>query len=93
METTNQTIKNVKLERVLGIFLLIPPVIGVLLFLLNLMDNNIGDIPEMSNLSSEWTGTYGYGNDGGGGYTSAAPLYLGLMAIAGAFLLKGTDKK
>ena len=93
METTNQTKKNVKLERVLGIILLIPPVIGVLLFLLNLMDNNIGDIPEMKNLSREWTGTYGYGNDGGGGYTSAAPIYLGLMAIAGAYLLKGTDKK
>jgi hypothetical protein len=89
METTNQTKKNVKLERVLGIILLIPPVIGVLLFLLNLMDQNIGDIPEMKNLSSEWTGDA----DRGGGYTSAAPIYLGLMAIAGAFLLKGTDKK
>lgn len=92
METTNQTKKNVKLERVLGIILLIPPVIGVLLFLLNLMDNNIGDIPKMSNLSGHWTGDIGFGNDGGGGYTSAAPIYLGLMAIAGAFLLKGTDK-
>lgn len=92
METTNQTKKNVKLERVLGSILLIPPVIGVLLFLLNLMDSNIGDIPEMKNLSQEWTGTYGYGNDGGGGYTSAAPIYLGLMAIAGAYLLKGTEE-
>jgi hypothetical protein len=35
-----------------------------------------------------------YSNEGGGGgYTSAAPIYLGLMAIAGALLLKGTDKK
>ena len=84
--------KNVKLERILGIILLIPPVIGVLLFLLNLMVSGIGDIPEMRNLSSEWTGTYA-SYDGGGGYTSAAPIYLGLMAIAGALLLKGTDKK
>lgn len=95
METTEkeQSKQNIRLERIFGIILLIPPIIGVLLFLLNLLSNNIGDIPEMKNLSAEWTGTYGYGNDGGGGYTSAAPIYLGLMAIAGAILLKGTDKK
>jgi len=90
METTEneQPKSKVKIERVIGIILLIPPIIGVLLFLLSLFIKDVGDIPELENLSSEWTGTYG--NDGG--YTSAAPIYLGLMAIAGAFLLKGTDK-
>ena len=85
--------RNVRLERIFGIILLIPPTIGVFLFLLNLLSNDPGKIAEMRNLSSEWTGTYGYGDSGGGGYTSAAPIYLGLMAISGAILLKGTDKR
>lgn len=95
METTEkepqkQPEQNIRLERIFGIVLLIPPTIGVILFLLNLFSNDPGNIPEMNNLSYNWTGDYS--NDGGG-YTSAAPIYLGLMAIAGALLLKGTDKK
>ncbi|QEC68734.1 hypothetical protein FRZ67_16005 [Panacibacter ginsenosidivorans] len=91
---TNQTKQTIRLERVFGIILLIPPTIGVILFLINLVSNDPGRIPEMRNLSSNWTGDYNYARDsGGGGYTSAAPIYLGLMAIAGALLLKGTDKK
>jgi len=98
METTEkeQPKQNIRLERIFGIILLIPPTIGVILFLLNLLSNDPGNIPEMNNLSYNWTGRYGYARDsggGGGGYTSAAPIYLGLMAIAGALLLKGTDKK
>lgn len=83
--------QNIRLERIFGIILLIPPIIGVILFLLNLVSDDIGNIPELSNLSSNWTGRIRY-DTGGGGYTSAAPIYLGLMAIAGAILLKGTDK-
>jgi len=45
----------------------------------------------LRNLSSEWTGTYGF-DDGGGGYMSGAPIYLGLMAIAGAMLLMESKK-
>jgi len=91
METIeNQPQKaGMKLERTLGIILLIPPTISVLLFTLNLLSDNMGKVVELKNLSSEWTGGYSEG----GGYTSAAPIYLGLMAIAGAWLLKGTDKK
>jgi len=86
--------KSVKIERIIGIVLLIPPTLSVLLFILNLLFGDIGYIPEMHSLSAEWTGDYGHAYDaGGGGYTSAAPIYLGLMAIAGAILLKGTDKK
>lgn len=90
MKTTekDQPTPNIKLERIFGIILLIPPFIGVILFLINLLSSYPGKIPEMSNLSSQWTGYCGTS----GGYTSAAPIYLGLMAIAGAILLKGTDK-
>ena len=95
METQEEKLKqSIKLERILGIILLIPPIIGVILFLLNLLSNDLGDIPKMENLSDNWTGKYGYASEGGGGgYTSATPIYLGLMAIAGALLLKGTDKQ
>ena len=102
METAEkgQPKQNIRLERIFGIILLIPPTIGAILFLLNLLSENAGTIPKMSNLSSDWTGrtdiAYSQevgGGGGGGGYTSAAPIYLGLMSIAGALLLKGTDKK
>lgn len=95
METEKQELKqSIKLERIIGIILLLPPILSVLLFFFNLLSNDMGNIVGMRNLSSEWTGTYGYARDnGGGGYTSAAPIFLGLMAIAGALLLKGTDKK
>lgn len=81
----------IKLERVLGIILLIPPLLGVIMFVLNIVSKDLG---KMSNLSHEWTGDWNSSGDGGGGgYTSAAPIFLGLMAIAGALLLKGTDRK
>ena len=86
-----QTEQNIRLERILGIILLIPPILGVFMFILSLFTQDLG---QMNNLSSKWTGRLDYDSDGGGGgYTSAAPIYLGLMAIAGALLLKGTDKK
>jgi len=87
-EQTKQQDKPIRLEKIFGIILLIPPLIGVILFLINLLSDDAGKIPELKNLSSEWTGSYDTG-----GYTSAAPIYLGLMAIAGAWLLKGTDRK
>lgn len=94
METTEnkQPKQNIKLERIFGIILLIPPLLGVLLFTINLFVDDAGSIPELKNLSTYWTGGYGY-DTGGGGFTSSTPIYLGLMAIAGALLLKGTDKK
>ncbi len=86
----NQKIKSSpNIERIIGIILLIPPIIGVLLFILNLFSRDLGRIVKLQNLSAEWTGNYSVD---GGGYMSAAPIYLGLMAIAGAYLIKGTSK-
>ena len=39
------------------------------------------------NLSSDWTTNYSY-EQGGGGGMSAAPIYWGLMAISGVYLIK-----
>lgn len=86
---------QIRLERIIGIVFLIPPIIGVISFVLNLLSINPGIVPEMKNLSSVWTGIY-QGNlvhSPSGAVTSAVPIYLGLMAIAGSLLLKGTDNK
>lgn len=87
-------LKKITLNKAIGIVLLTPPLISCFLFLLSILDNNSGDIAQLDNLSRNWTGDYyvryGRGNsdDGSGGYTSAAPIYLGLMAIAGSLLLR-----
>lgn len=78
-----------KIECWLGVFLLIPPILGVISFVLCLFDND-GDFARMRNLSSDWTTNYGY--DRGGGGMSAAPIYLALMALAGAYLIKDSLK-
>ena len=66
-----------KIECWLGVFLLIPPILGVISFVLCLFDND-GEFAKMRNLSSDWT--MGYSD--GGGAMSAAPIYLALMALA-----------
>lgn len=86
-------------EAKIGILFLIPPIIGVLLFILNLMDAGFS----IEGFPDEWnciySSNFGYNGDSGGawayGYaaTPAIPLYLGLMAIAGAYLIKGNLQK
>ena len=83
-------IKGKKIEWVIGILFLIPPLLGVFAFVLCLFGCE-WEFAEMGELSSHWTGRtfvdYSY-DGGGGGYTSAAPIYLGLMALAGVWLVK-----
>lgn len=71
-------IKAKKVECFVGIFFLIPPILGVLAFVLQLFNADMA-FSAMRYLSSDWTG---------GGGMSAAPIYLGLMAIAGVYLIK-----
>lgn len=73
--------KEKKLEFWLGIFFLIPPILGVIAFILCLFD--IGsdyDYPDLFN------------KDRGGVGMSAAPIYLGIMAIVGAYLIKSNAR-
>lgn len=76
-------IKAKRAECIIGLFLLLPPVLGVIAFVLQVFgaDTNFSKLRE---LSSDWT--MGYSD--GGGAMSAAPIYLGLMAIAGVYLIK-----
>lgn len=79
--------KNI--QKTIGLILLFPPVLSVLLFTINLLVKESGDIVKMYNLSANWSGDI----TAGGGNTSATPIYFGLMAIAGALLIKDADKK
>ncbi len=77
-------IKAKKIECILGILFLIPPILSVFAFVLCLFDCD-WEFAKMSSLSAHWTCDFDY--DGGGGM-SAAPIYLGLMALAGVWLVK-----
>lgn len=79
--------KNI--QKTIGLILLFPPVLSVLLFTINLLVKDTSDIARMHNLSSEWSGNI----IENGGYMSSTPFYFGLMAIAGALLIKDADKK
>lgn len=77
-------IKAKKIECVIGLFLLFPPILGVIAFVLQLFNADL-DFSQMRDLSSNWTSDYS--SEGGGGM-SAAPIYLGLMALSGVYLIK-----
>lgn len=77
-------IKAKKVECIIGIFFLLPPILGVFAFVFQLFEAD-SDFSMLRNLSPNWTNDYSA--EGGGGM-SAAPIYLGLMAIAGVYLIK-----
>lgn len=80
--------KEKKLEFWLGIFFLIPPILGVIAFVLCLFDFD-SHFSRLSDLSGSWTNDF---SSNGGGGMSAAPIYLGLMAIVGAYLIKNSAR-
>lgn len=75
-------IKGKKIECFIGILFLIPPVLGVIAFILCIFGCE-WEFATFYNLSGEWTACF----DTGGGM-SATPIYLGLMALAGVWLVK-----
>lgn len=82
--------KAKKIECWIGILFLIPPILGVLSFLwclvLNPSYESFGcGFACLTNLDGAWGTNY---NVDGGVSSSPAPIYLGLMAIAGAYLIK-----
>jgi hypothetical protein len=76
--------------KIIGYILLSPALVSVLIFFINVITGE----NYLSKLKYVWTGSikidFEHGG-GGGGFTSALPFYFGLMAIAGAYLIK--DKK
>lgn len=89
-------IKATPLDKKIGYILLAPPVFSVAQYIKSFIlfnpwrffDINYVDNGNWSNVfNSAWTGVITPNS----AYTSALPFYLGLMAIAGAYLIK--DKK
>ena len=78
-------------EAKIGILFLIPPIIGVIYFILNLFNADLG----FEVFPDSWNCIYDYRLGASMAYaaTPAIPIYLGLMAIAGAYLIKGNIKK
>ena len=77
---------EINISAVLGYILLTPPIIGVAIFILTLLGD--GSYLSSFSIGSFWSGSRG--DDGG--YSSPIPIYLGLMAIAGAYLIKDNKK-
>ena len=75
-------VKAKRIDCCIGLFLLLPPILGVIAFVLQIFEADT-DFSMMRELSSAWTAKY----DQGGGM-SAAPIYLGVMALAGVYLIK-----
>jgi hypothetical protein len=80
-------IKAKKIEFWIGFFFLIPAIFGVIGFMLNLLVID-GGLAEMCDLSSRVTSRIDYSYDDSGGEMSTIPIYLGLMAMVGAYLIK-----
>lgn len=78
--------EEIGVSKIIGIILLIPPVISVIAFLINFITGK--DL--LTNMDSwRWFGNWG-GTDFA--QTSPLPFYFGLMAIAGAYLIKDHKK-
>ena len=89
-----------RIECIIGLVLLIPPILGVVAFCISIFAGDTpGTFARMNYLSCEWTAIIrvpasqsfdGMSNGIGGvaAAMSAAPIYLGLMAIVGAYLVR-----
>ncbi len=82
-------------EAKIGLLFLIPPIIGVLFFVLNILgaDLNFYSILESWICMNDYE--YDLSSSSSVVYSStpSIPIYFGLMAIAGAYLIKGNLKK
>lgn len=76
--------KEKTIEAILGLLFCLPAVIGVICFIVNLCTK--GDTCDLGSLRGQWDW-----HDGGeGASASPTPVYFGLMAIAGAYMLKNS---
>lgn len=91
-----------RIECIIGIILLIPVILGVIAFVLCLF-NGSNAFCTLDNLSRTWSYSLNsfrqtglFSNEtthfAAAGAMSAAPIYLGLMAIAGVWLIKDSFK-
>ena len=89
---------NIPLRKKIGFILLIPAIWSVMSFsLITVFGETLNDESEWKNpiiesrlqmeqFGRHWVGAYDSGD--GGGFTSSLPIYIGLMALAAAYLIK-----
>lgn len=83
---------NTPFQKITGIILLIPAFISVILFILlfaGLHIDVLKSVGEERVLNTFWSGE----RAGPGAFSSTVPVYIGLMAIAGALLLRNDIQK
>jgi len=86
-----------RIECIIGIILLVPVFLGVIAFVICLF-NGSNEFCTLDNLSRTWSySTKQFSNVRGSGFAAAGamsstPIYLGLMAIAGVWLIKDSFK-
>lgn len=86
-----QIIREKQIEAAIGLLFILPSVIGVICFLFQLIFGDYtGSLDELRGIwgtiedSSSWdNSSYGYAA------ASPTPIFMGLMAIVGGYLLKG----
>lgn len=72
-------------EAIIGLLFCLPAVIGVICFIVNLLTE--GNTCDLNSLDGIWQAIY---NSEGGVAASPTPIYFGLMALAGAYMLKNS---
>ena len=75
-----------RIECIIGIIMLVPVFLGIIAFIFDVFNVEEGFV-SIDTLSDEWTTSF---LNGGG--MSAAPIYLALMAMVGAYLIKDSVK-
>ena len=89
-----------RIECIIGIILLVPVLLGVIAFVICLFKGS-NDFYTLDNLSRTWSYSlqpfytsrmHGASGVAAAGAMSSAPIYLGLMAIAGVWLIKDSLK-
>ncbi len=83
-----------KIECIIGIIMLIPSIISVVAFVICIF-SSYHKFYTMNNLTPSWTcyvTSFGGEYDNAAGAMSAAPIYLALMAMVGAYLIKDSVK-
>lgn len=86
-----QIIKEKQIEAILGLIFILPAVIGVQCFIFQLIFGY--DTGSLENLQGIWGNieNYSYSDYSSFGYATASPtpIFMGLIAIVGGYLLKG----
>ena len=87
-----RAVKQANTTKIMGYVLIAPALLSVILFVFDLITPNTG-LRILYNLDHVWSGWPGYNSftydtKKAYAYTSALPVYFGLMAIAGAYLIK-----